>query len=389
MPRTFFFEKAAGASFKSALAVFLLALSFSACVTSGEESQSISDAELKSKIAQMLIIGFRGTEATSESYITTAVKAINPGGIILFDHDVASKSYPRNITGPAQTAKLISDLKKYFTTAPLIAVDLEGGRVNRLKAKYGFADFPSAQSLGEKNDPLETRTVSESIAVELSSLGINMNFAPVVDVNINPQNPVIGALGRSFSDSAEVVTAHAKAFIEGHLAHKVINSLKHFPGHGSSTADSHLGMADVTATYKDIELIPYKELIKAGLVDMIMSAHIMNRNIDPNYPATLSPKFLTDKLRGELEFNGVAVSDDMNIAAISSYYGFEDSLVLAINAGCDLLIVSNNGAAYDETLPYRALDAIYKAVKNGRIKLSSILISNERIKTLKKKYGIL
>ncbi len=370
--------------------IILLALSIklAACAGDADSRWLLTDDELKDKIAQMLIMGFRGTEATEESAIVKTLKAHAIGGVILFNYDVPSKSSPRNIVGPAQTSALISSLKKYSRKPLFVAVDLEGGRVNRLKPEYGFADFPSAQALGEKNDVAYTRAVSESIAVEISALGFNINFAPVADVNVNPKNPVIGALGRSFSANAETVALHCESFIAGHKSLGIINSLKHFPGHGSSTADSHLGMADVTATYKDIELIPYDKLVKNGEMDMVMTAHIINRNIDPVYPATLSSKYIKGILRTRLGFKGIVVSDDMHMAAISANYGYEEALVRAVNAGCDLLIISNNNSFFDDNACEKAVEAIFKAVRRGEIPQSAITESYERIIAMKNKYAI-
>ncbi len=369
---------------------FLLAaaLKLNACAGDSFNGVLLSDEELKDRISQMLIMGFRGTEAGEESPIVKTMKTHAIGGLILFNYDVPSKSSPRNISGAAQTAALIASLKKYSKKPLFVSVDLEGGRVNRLKPEYGFASFPSAQAMGDKNDLSYTRSVSESIAVEISGLGFNVNFAPVVDVNVNPANPVIGAIERSFSDSAEVVALHAKAFIEGHKKYDIINSLKHFPGHGSSSADSHLGMADVTATYKDIELIPYARLIKTGAMDMVMTAHIIDRNIDPLYPATLSSKYIKGILRGRFGFNGVVVSDDMHMAAISAHYGYEESLVRAVNAGCDMLIISNNNAFFDENACEKAVAAIFSAVKKGDIPYLTIINSYDRIMKLKSKYSV-
>jgi beta-N-acetylhexosaminidase len=377
--------------YKVIIILFLLAAAFKLNACAGDSTAggaAASDDEIKDKIAQMLIMGFRGAEAGEESPIVKTMKTHAIGGVILFNYDVPSKSSPRNITGAAQTAALIASLKKHSKKPLFVSIDLEGGRVNRLKPEYGFAAFPSAQAMGNKNDPAYTMAVSESIAVEISGLGFNVNFAPVADVNINPANPVIGALERSFSGSAEVVAVHAKAFIEGHKKYGILNSLKHFPGHGSSTADSHLGMADVTATYNDAELIPYAELIKTRSMDMVMTAHIINRNIDPLYPATLSSKYIKGILRGRLGFDGIVVSDDMHMAAISAHYGYEDSLVRAVNAGCDMLIISNNNAFFDENACEKAVAAIFTAVKKGAIPYSAIIDSFERIIRLKNKYSI-
>ena len=353
--------------------------------SSGLDMLNAKDAELKAQIGQMLLIGFRGTEITKDSYIVNAMNDLNIGGIILFDYDVPSKSFPRNITNPEQTKNLIADLKKFSNTPLFIAVDAEGGYVNRLKEKYGFIAIPSPQELGDQDDPKYTKEISANLARQLSDLGFNLNFAPVVDVNVNPENPVIGGIERSFSNKPDKVVEQASAFISAHRKQGVLTALKHFPGHGSSQSDSHLGMVDISNTYQDKELMPFQKLIEQGNADMVMTAHIINRNIDSEYPATLSPLFLQDILRQQLKFNGVIVSDDMQMGAITEHYGFEDALIRAINAGCDLLIISNNGKIYDEQAPYKARDIIFQAVKDNKIQRDTITKSYNRVQSLKSK----
>jgi beta-N-acetylhexosaminidase len=340
------------------------------------------DAALREKIGRMVIAGFRGTSVEADSYIVKAVNDLDLGGVILFDIDVPSKSFPRNITSPSQTKKLLSDIKRLTRKDLIAAVDVEGGRVNRLKAKYGFQDFSGAQELGSINDPDETQRMGELVAIELKTAGFKLNFAPVVDLNINKTNPVIGGLDRSFSSDPDIVTDNAAAFIKGHRKFGVLTAIKHFPGHGSSAHDSHLGLADVTDTYNDMELVPYKRLIDSGYADIIMTSHVINRNIDPEHPATLSKKFIIGILRDELGFLGVVVSDDMQMGAIADHYGFEEACVMAVDAGCDMLIIGNNAQVYDESAPYRAVEAIFSAVRSGRIPISRIEESFTRIRRL-------
>ncbi len=343
------------------------------------------DEDLKRKIGQMLIVGFRGTTADENSFIVKAIKDLGLGGAILFDRDGPTKSYPRNIINAGQLKELISQLKKASSAPLFVAVDAEGGRVNRLKPAYGFLAMPSHGELGDANDLRRTKSVSAGLAKELSDIGFNLNFAPVVDVNVNPENPVIGALGRSFSSDEKVVTANARAFIEGQHEFGMITAIKHFPGHGSSGSDSHKGLVDVTGAYQDKEIEPFQELIKSGDVDMIMTAHIINKKIDPTYPATLSGHHIQDVLRKQFGFEGVVVSDDMQMGAIRAHYGFEEALIRAINAGCDLLIISNNGDEYNEMVAYQASEIIFRSVKSGRISARRIKESFDRLMELKKK----
>ena len=369
--------------------VFAFYLTGQGRIVSEEEGAGLTDEQLQERIGQMLIIGFRGIEVSENSYITQAIKDLNIGGVILFDYDVPSKSFSRNITGPEQTKNLIKDIQSFSPLPLFIAVDAEGGNVNRLKEKYGFISVRSAQEMGEKDNPIETKKIAAGLAFQLVDLGFNINFAPVVDVNVNPENLVIGKIERSFSGNPEKVTEQALAFINGHQEQGVITALKHFPGHGSSKDDSHKGMVDITDTYRDKELIPYQKIIEQGKADMVMTAHIIDKNVDPEYPATLSSLFINNILREQLGFQGVVVSDDMQMGAITESYSFDEAIIRAVNAGCDLLIISNNSSVYDESAPYRTRDIIFNAVKQGRISYDRIIESSDRIYTLKKKFDII
>jgi beta-N-acetylhexosaminidase len=339
-------------------------------------------------IGEMIILGFRGTEVDGSSGIVEYINKYNIGGVILFDYDVPSKSFPRNILDPYQTKELIEDLKKFTRSDLLIAVDAEGGYVNRLKAEYGFVPIKSAQEMGEDN-PDDTFLEISPLAMKLDSLGFNLNFAPVVDVNLNKENPVIGNQERSFSDDPVKVYEHAGSFIDAMHKYDIITAIKHFPGHGSSTEDSHLGLVDITDTYnEEAELFPYRKLIEDGKADIVMTAHIMNTDIDPDNPATLSSIFLQDILRGELNYEGIIVSDDMQMGAIVTNFGFEEAIVKAINAGCDLLIFSNNGPRYEDDIAQKSFEAIKEAVRNGKITEEEINNCYTRIKELKEKFGI-
>lgn len=351
------------------------------------DKETIDIEQLKTQIGQMLMIGFRGTEVKDNSYITKAIQDLGVGGVMLFDVDVPSNSFPRNILNPQQTKNLIADLQKYAEIPLFVAVDAEGGLINRLKEKYGFIAVPSHKELGQNEATWETKAQSYKLAQQLKELGFNMNFAPVVDVDVNPDNPVIGKLERSFSTDPQKVAEFAAAFIESHYENNVIPVVKHFPGHGSSKEDSHLGLVDVTLTYQEDELIPYKKLQEQGLLQALMTAHIINKNIDEDYPATLSERFLQDILKEEIGFEGVVISDDMQMGAILNHYGLEEAIIRAINAGCDIIVFSNNSKTnYDETLPYRVKDIILDAVKEGKISTTRIAEAASRIAVLKRSF---
>jgi beta-N-acetylhexosaminidase len=348
----------------------------------------MADKQLKQRIGQMLLVGFRGTQAAAASSIVKTLNGLNVGGVILMDYDVPSKTYGRNIVSYSQTKQLITNLQKNVKVPLLVAVDAEGGLVNRLKPSLGFLDVPSVQQMGQQTAS-NTLAISQKLGQQLVDLGFNFNLAPVVDVNVNKQNPVIGKIGRSFSSNPQVVAQHAAAFILGMRQNKIITSLKHFPGHGSSRSDSHLGLVDVTGTYQEQELIPYTMLLEQGLVDTVMTAHIVNKNIDPNLPATLSPNFVQNILRKQLGFGGVVVSDDLQMGAIMDYYGLEQAAVKAVLAGCDLLIISNNVKAYDAQAPAKVYNALLEAVENGVIPQGRIVEASNQIASLKKQFGVI
>lgn len=350
----------------------------------------LEDEKLKEEIGQMIMIGFRGTEALENSDIYKAIKDVKIGGVALSDYDVPSKSYPRNIVSIAQTKKLISGLQGYSEIPLLVGVDVEGGSINRLKSKYGFSSILSAKDMGLDKTLVTTQVESLKIVEELKNAGFNMNLAPVVDVNINPQSPIIGALGRSFSASSEWVFNNARVFMQNHLNSNIIAVAKHFPGHGSATGDTHFGLADITNTYKEDELLPYQKLNNEGLLSAVMTGHLINKNIDSNYPATLSSVFLQNILRDKIGLKGVIISDDLQMAAISGNYGFEDSIILAINAGCDIVYFFNNTTdGYDKNIAYKVRDVIFNAVKSGKIKEERITESYNRIINLKKQFNII
>ncbi|MDR0711250.1 MAG: hypothetical protein LBF67_02735 [Prevotellaceae bacterium] len=337
---------------------------------------------LRYKIAQMLIVGFRGMELTSDSHIYGDIKKLHVGGVILFDYDAASKTRRRNITSPAQLKRLCRDLQNLAGETLIISIDQEGGMVNRLKASAGFPATVSAKYLGALNNADSTQRYAAQTARLLKELGFNFNFVPCVDIDINPKCPVIGKVERSFSVKPEVVVSHSRIWIDEHRRKNIITSPKHFPGHGSSRSDSHLGFTDVTGTWTKKELIPYRRLLKSGHCDAIMVSHVFNKNLDSRYPATLSQK-IVGMIRDDLNFDGLVVSDDMAMGAIVDSYSFEAALELAINAGIDMLVLSNNGKYYDDQMAQKAVDAIHAAVKEKRISEERINEAYRRVNAIK------
>lgn len=337
---------------------------------------------LEQKIAQMLLVGFRGTSLDESNYIVRDIRDYRIGGVILFDRDSMLKTYGRNITAPAQLQALTASLRSLSVTPLFMAVDQEGGNVCRLKERYGFPPTVTAQYLGTLNDPTITRMYADSIGNTLAVNGLNMNFAPVVDLNVNPASPAIGGVERSFSADPAIVTAHARIFVETHDKNRVATCFKHFPGHGSATADSHLGFVDVTDTWSEVELEPYRTLISEGNCRMVMTAHVFNRKIDPDLPATLSQAFITGLLRERLGFDGVVVTDDLQMQGLTQFFDYKTIIEKSIQAGADIILVSNN-LDYNPEITPTTISIVASLVRSGRITEERINTSYRRIMELK------
>jgi len=350
--------------------------------------QASTTCTLREKIAQLLLIGFRGSQPSECSAILRDIRESRIGGIILFDQEMVDASARRrNIESPTQVKDLVNHLQSASSSPLLVAIDQEGGRVNRLKADYGFPASVSHEELGRIDRPEETFQQAGLTARTLATLGINFNLAPVVDLDANPHNPIIKGKGRCFSSDPEATARHATEFVRAHHQQGVLTCLKHFPGHGSAAGDTHLGLVDVTQTWSEQELIPFQRLISSGRCDAIMSAHVFNAHLDPQHPATLSPAVITGLLRNRLGFDGVVTSDDMEMRAISSHYGLEKSVPAAIEAGIDLLCFGNN-LSYDPEIARKAIEILAQAVQSGRLPESRIETSFQRIQALKQRIGV-
>ena len=337
------------------------------------------------KIGQMLMVGFHGFEVSDTSRVVRDITEYHTGGVILFDVHVPENSPDRNIDSPEQVKQLISDLQDLAELPLFMAVDQEGGRVARLKTERGFNPTRSAEYLGDLNNPDSTRYHASRMAEMLNDLGFNVNFAPVVDLNTNPQNPVIGRLDRSFSADPDIVTEHASIFLEEFTKNGVLGVLKHFPGHGSAWNDSHVGMADVTDTWEVVELEPYQSLADGEFPFAVMTAHVFNEHLDPDWPATLSANVQTGILREQIGFDGVLFSDDMQMEAIRSFYGLETAVKNAVLAGVDVLVFANN-SVYERDIVPEAVEIIKNLVDEGVITEERINQSYSRIMAAKSKF---
>lgn len=341
------------------------------------------EPSLEVKIGQMLMLGFQGATVGEDQSIIDALRDLHVGAVVLFDQDLSTRrARPRNIVSPEQVAQLTADLQALATLPLLISIDQEGGVINRLKPAYGFPATLSHAALGERNDLEFTRAQAGVIAQALADAGINLNLAPVVDVRVNPNSPIIARVERSFSADPQVVATHAEAYIDAHHARGVKCTLKHFPGHGSALGDTHLGFTDVTNTWRETELIPYRELIGKGKADAVMTAHIFNSNLDPELPATLSPAIITGLLRQELGFDGVVISDDVQMRGITDLFKIEKAIELAIVAGVDMIAVANN-LTYSGTIAERFVTTVRRMLDQGVIDEARIDQSFQRVLRLK------
>jgi beta-N-acetylhexosaminidase len=342
-------------------------------------ASGVAPVPLEEKIGQMLLVGFRGNYLDNTNPIVDAISNLHIGGVILFDDPDPSIG---NISSPEQLQSLTASLQALAPTRLFIAVDEEGGNVARLNPSNGFPFLPSQQYLGDLNDIGITRAYADTTASILLANGINLNLAPVVDLNTNPSNPIVGALGRSFSADPDVVVNQSFEVIAAHLQRRVFCAIKHFPGHGSSAGDSHLGFVDVTNTWSPIELEPYRRIIGWEMRMAIMTAHIFNANLDPDLPATLSHKTVTGLLREQLRFDGVVISDDMQMHSITDYYSFETAIELVVKAGVDIMNIGTNMLYGPDTVS-RAIAAIRGLVDRGEIPIERIDQSYSRIMRLK------
>lgn len=337
------------------------------------------------KIGQMLMIGFRGFSVAGSPEIASDIRERHIGGVVLFDYDVPSHTPSRNISSPEQLARLTLELQGIADIPLFIAIDQEGGKVCRLKKSRGFPASLTAEHLGRLNNPDSTTAAARQTARTMKAMHIGMNLAPVADLNTNPDNPVIGRLARSFSSDPAVVTRNIKLTTSAFHDEGIISTLKHFPGHGSSTTDTHLDFTDITESWSEKELEPYRDMIASGYRDAVMTAHVFNGKLDPLYPATLSKAVLHDLLRVRLGFSGVIVSDDMQMKAIADHFGLETAIRLAIDAGVDVLIFGNN-TSYDPAVASKATDIIRSLLKRKVITPERIDRSYRRIMELKERY---
>ena len=342
-----------------------------------------ADDGLGRMIGQTILVGFSG-----QSEHDPGVKAVRDqlakdviGGVVLYPENISSARQLRLLT--AYLANANSQL------VPFIAVDQEGGRVQRLDRRTGHTHYPSAQKLGRDATltPEEARRIYGGMAKELAGAGINLNFGPVVDLSLNPWNGVIARRKRSYGPDAATVTSLARSFIAAHREANVATVVKHFPGHGSSWSDSHKSLPDISPSWQESELEPYVALAHDGLLDMVMVGHLYHPRFSDGdkLPSSLSANAIRAlRTEGYIGFGGVVVSDDMEMGAVRDHYSLEDRVVRALNAGVDLLVFSNVKSRNTD-LGVKLHEIIATAVRDGRIPRARIEAAYERIAALKRR----
>ena len=329
------------------LALGLAGLALAGCQTwPGQQPLTLAQ-----KAGQMVMMGIDGTDAASPAVqqALAQIRAGQLGGVILFRNNITSPGQVQALNAALQAANPLPALPL------LIALDQEGGLVQRLRASNGFEDTPAPEQVATSQTPEQAYATYRHMASMVKGAGFNFNLGPVVDLRCDPHDEthqpasaVIGVLGRSFADEPAVAERYATAFIRAHHDEGLLTALKHYPGHGLAHDDSHLGLVDVTDTVQSMELRPFRHLIRAGLADAVLTAHLVNRRIDPDWPITLSQKMIGPHLRERLHFGGVVVTDDMHMGAIQKYHGEREALVRAIQACNDLLVYSNSAVAARE-----------------------------------------
>lgn len=336
--------------------------------------KEIDAMDIDEKLGQLLIVGFEGTSI--EEHTRFLIEDLKVGGLIFFK---------RNIKDMEQVVSLTNGLKELNrkNKIPLfISIDEEGGQVSRLPKEY--KRLPESKKLGDLNDENISFQYGELIGLRLKTLGFNLDYAPVMDINSNPNNPVIG--NRAFGDNPDVVWKNGIEVEKGIKSQNIISAIKHFPGHGDTDMDSHIDLPIINKTLEDMrkfEFIPFTKSIE-NHVDMIMVAHILFPEIDNKYPSTMSEKIIKGILRDELEFNGVVISDDLTMGAIIENYTLEEATLKFFQSGGDIALICHG---IDN--PKKTLEYLKAAVEEGELSVETIDEKLYRILSLKDKYNLI
>ena len=338
-----------------------------------EIAELLKTMTIDEKIGQLFIFGLNGAEI--DEHTINMINKNHIGGFILFKY---------NIEDEKQTANLLNSLKETNNVNPIplfLSIDEEGGRVRRLP--NSFLKLPEAKKIGDTNDGKISLEYGKILGIRIKSLGFNMDFAPVLDINSNPKNPVIG--NRAFGSTTDIVVSNGLQVMKGIRSEDIISIIKHFPGHGNTSMDSHIDIPTVNEGLKELEgleLIPFTKGIDEG-VDGIMVGHILYPELDKDMPATLSKNIINDILRGKLSYKGVVISDDMTMGAIVKNYSIEDASAKFLKAGGDIVLVCHG---YENQL--NVIDRIKQEVQIGNISEVELDEKVYRIIKLKQKYNI-
>ncbi len=367
------------------LAIALATSVFAFDIEPKADTNAVAEAsDLDPMIGQMIMVGFTGADERDPGVMAVRDQLAKGviGGVVLYPENIGSQTELRGLTAFLRNAK--------SAPVPFIAVDQEGGLVQRLTHRDGYTYFPSARSVGRNPSfasPESAIRLYKTMADELAEAGFNLNFGPVVDLNLNPDNPVIGGRERSFGADPNAVTALARAFILAHREAGIVTVAKHFPGHGSSHTDSHKALADVSETWREVELEPYRQLAHDGLLDGVMIGHLYHPRFSDGarLPASLSGRAIHAlRAEGYIGFQGVVFSDDMEMGAVRDDYSIEERVLKAVNAGTDLIVFSNVKSR-DPELGVQIHAIIADAVRDGRISRLRIEQAYGRIMLLKRR----
>lgn len=329
---------------------------------------------LRKKIGQMIMVSVPGTILSSQKKMMLNAGWV--GGVILFAQNIQTKT---------QIAGYIRQLQANSPTPLFVAVDQEGGAVRRFREENGFQRLPSLAALGQTKSPNLAYRFGILSGMQLKAVGANLNLAPVVDIDHGLPNSIISKYHRSLGSDPEMVSDLAQQIIRGMKAENIIATAKHFPTQSIALVNPHEERSETDVPLAELEktdLIPYSRLIQNHLLDAVMLSHVVYKNIDPFFPASLSPEMIQNLLRGQMGYKGLVISDDLRMNAIKEHFPLDVSVVQAVNAGVDVLLVTDN-------LEQRVMDSLVKAVESGKVSLKTVDVAYQRIMGMKSKYGLL
>ena len=340
-------------------------------------------ADLHDRIGQMVFVGFRGRTVEEAARTLRQIEEGSIGAVVLYEVD-AHTAGPRNVESPQQLSELTAAVKAAGAIPPLVAIDAEGGLFHKLKPQHGFPPTASARDMGERNDLAFTRSNATIIAETLAHAGIDMDLAPVVDL-MNHSSPSNNRIRRKFDSDPAVVTAHAREFIVTLHERGVLSTLKHFPGMGGILTPYSPGASELMEGWAEAELEPFRVLVSEGLADAVLTTRALYPELDPELPACLSRLVVDGMLRSDLGYDGVVISDPIDMQAVWDLFGIARGTILAVNAGIDLVLVCNMSAMvpYSDERANEVISILTDAVARGEVAESRIDEACRRILTLK------